>query len=283
MNGISTVKAIADETRFRILRVLLASESFLCVAEIVDIVRKPQYAISRALGVLLEAGLVEESRDGKLHLYTPISSSYNELIFALIRGTDEAGTTWLHDLDRLRWRLELREHGKCTVTYTAGYAPKDYKKNTGDREWDEKPKILFICVHNSARSQMAEAYLRHYAGDLFDVESAGLTPGTLNPYVVRVMGEDGFDISHKVPRSVFDLYRAGKTYSWVITVCSREAEEGCPIFPGPVRRLNWPFPDPSRLRGNDDEIMAGTREVRNMVKERIISFVNDYKEEHLNE
>jgi arsenate reductase len=102
--------------------------------------------------------------------------------------------------------------------------------------------VLFICVHNSARSQMAEAYLRKFGGDAFQVESAGLEPGKLNLYVVKALQEDGIDISSKKTQGVFELYKAGRSYRYVITVCSMEAAEQCPIFPGRAEKLYWPFP-----------------------------------------
>ncbi|MFP4153674.1 MAG: metalloregulator ArsR/SmtB family transcription factor [Alkalispirochaeta sp.] len=282
MKSIDLFQALGDETRYRIVRVLLAAETPLCVAEIVDIVRKPQYAVSRALRRLAATGLVTETQEGKLRFYTPLPVPGAPLqgIFGLIVTDESAQERWPHDLDRLRWRLELRENGKCVVTYTAGYVPEEYKTQEDPMDTEEKRKVLFICVHNTARSQMAEAYLRQFGGDIFDVESAGLTPGTLNPYVVRVLAEDGFDISHKTPQSVFDLYKAGNTYTYVVTVCSREAEEGCPVFPGPVRRLNWPFPDPSRFTGTEEEIIDQTRGVRDQIKEKVREFVEIYREEH---
>ena len=151
-------------------------------------------------------------------------------------------------------------------------------------ENSEKTKVLFVCVHNSARSQMAEEFLRKYGGEQFQVESAGLEPGTINPYVIRALKEEGIDISDKETRSVFELYRAGRTYAYVITVCSREAEEKCPIFPGITERLNWPFPDPSRFTGSDEEIMEQVREVREIIKERVREFidVNETKYIHPN-
>lgn len=140
-----------------------------------------------------------------------------------------------------------------------------------------KERVLFICVHNSARSQMAEEYLRYYGGELFEVESAGLEPGTLNPYVVEVLKEDGIDISEKQTRKVWDLYKAGNLYSYVITVCSREAEEKCPLFPGVTHRINWPFPDPGKFTGGKEEILYKTREVRDVIKEMILQFIESYK------
>jgi len=134
-------------------------------------------------------------------------------------------------------------------------------------------KVLFLCVHNSARSQMAEAYLNKLAGDRFAAESAGLEPGKLNPFVVRVLAEDGIDIAGKETRSVFDLFKAEKKFHIVVTVCDKEAAERCPIFPGLSEKLHWPFPDPSRITGSDEEILSRTREVRDMIKEAVSNFV----------
>ena len=133
--------------------------------------------------------------------------------------------------------------------------------------------VLCLCVHNSARSQMAEAYLRLLGGDLLEVESAGLEPGQLNPYVVRALKEEGIDIAGKTTQDVFVLFKSGRTYRYVITVCSKEAAERCPIFPGRVERLHWPFPDPSAFRGSDDEIMAQVRDVRDAIREKVRDFV----------
>jgi arsenate reductase (thioredoxin) len=133
--------------------------------------------------------------------------------------------------------------------------------------------ILCLCVHNSARSQMAEAYFRKLGGDIFEVESAGIEPGKLNPFVVRALKEDGIDISGKKTRDVFALFKAGRTYRWVITVCSREAAERCPIFPGRSEKLHWPFPDPSTFTGTDEEIMARVRGVRDAIREKVREFV----------
>jgi arsenate reductase (thioredoxin) len=135
--------------------------------------------------------------------------------------------------------------------------------------------VLFLCVHNSARSQMAEAYLRKFGEDRFTVESAGLEPGTLNRYVVKALQEDGIDISAHGTQDVFALYKAGRTYHYVITVCSREAAERCPIFPGRMERLHWPFPDPSTFRGTEEQIMSQVREVRDAIREKVKAFVSE--------
>jgi arsenate reductase len=137
-----------------------------------------------------------------------------------------------------------------------------------------KERVLFVCVHNSARSQMAEAYLNHFAGDRFFAESAGIEPGILNPYVIKVMKEDGIDISRNKTKSVFDFYKQGKLYSYVITVCEQEAAEKCPIFPGGGKRLHWSFPDPSKFTGSEEEILDKVRKVRDEIKEKIKEFIN---------
>jgi arsenate reductase len=137
-------------------------------------------------------------------------------------------------------------------------------------------RVLFICVHNSARSQMAEAYLKKFAGDRFEPESAGLEPGTLNPLVVEVMKEEGIDLSGKQTNSVFEFYREGRLYSYVITVCSKEAEERCPIFPGVNRRLHWPFDDPSKFEGSEEQKLEKTRLVRDQIKEKIKEFIAEH-------
>lgn len=138
-----------------------------------------------------------------------------------------------------------------------------------------KPKVLFICVHNSARSQMAEAYLRQMAGDRFQVASAGLDPGPLNPLVVEVMREDGIDLSGKQAQSVFDLYRQGRLYDYVITVCQDSREKECPLFPGVTQRLHWGFPDPAALAGTPEEKLQGVRRIRDQIKRTITDWVKD--------
>jgi arsenate reductase len=120
---------------------------------------------------------------------------------------------------------------------------------------------------------MAEAYLTRLGGDGFSVESAGLEPGALNRYVVRALLEDGIDISSHGTQDVFELSKAGRSYRYVITVCSREAAERCPIFPGRTERLHWPFPDPSTFRGTDEQVMDQVRAVRDAIRDRVKEFV----------
>ena len=109
--------------------------------------------------------------------------------------------------------------------------------------------VLFVCIHNSARSQMAEAFLKQTCGDEFVAHSAGLEPGKLNPIVVEAMHEIGIDISGNKTKAVFDMYKSGKPFAYVITVCDEASAERCPIFPGITQRLHWGFPIPQVSRG----------------------------------
>jgi arsenate reductase len=135
-------------------------------------------------------------------------------------------------------------------------------------------KVLFVCIHNSARSQMAEAFLNNYSLGRFEAESAGLEPGVLNPYVVQVMAEEGIDISGNKTKSVFDFFKQGRLFNYVITVCDTEAAERCPVFPGITARIHWSFPDPSAAQGSEEEKLAYAREIRDMVKQQIIGFLD---------
>jgi arsenate reductase len=138
----------------------------------------------------------------------------------------------------------------------------------------EKIKVLFVCVHNSARSQMAEAFLNNLAGDKFYTESAGIEPGTLNPVVVKVMQEEGIDISGNKTKGVFDFYKEGRRYNYVITVCDQSAAEKCPIFLGVSQKISWNFEDPAAFVGTENEKLAKTRIIRDKIKESVLEFVN---------
>ena len=132
-----------------------------------------------------------------------------------------------------------------------------------------KKKVLFICVHNSARSQMAEAFLNLICPDHFEAHSAGLEPGTLNPLAVEAMREVGVDISGKKTQAVFDVFKNGQFFPHVITVCDESSAQRCPIFPGITHRLHWSFPDPSALTGTPEEQLEGTRKIRDQIRARI--------------
>jgi arsenate reductase len=135
---------------------------------------------------------------------------------------------------------------------------------------DERPDILFLCVANSARSQLAEGLARRLAPAHLQIYSAGSEPGTLNPYAVTVMAEVDIDLSGHFSKSVDDvpLDRIGT----VITLC---AEEVCPVLPGPVRRLHWPFPDPANRVGSEQELLAEFRSARNAIELALRAFFDE--------
>ncbi|MHA1228388.1 MAG: arsenate reductase ArsC [Candidatus Hodarchaeales archaeon] len=134
---------------------------------------------------------------------------------------------------------------------------------------NKKLDVLIICTHNSARSQMAEGYLRHRRGNDFNVYSAGTSPSSVNPYVITVMSELEIDISHHKSKHVKDFLN--KTFDYIITVCD-SAKEECPYFSGKGIRVHKSFPDPSLIQGSDHEIIVNFRTVRNKITSWIDSF-----------
>ena len=140
----------------------------------------------------------------------------------------------------------------------------------------EKSKVLFVCIHNSARSQMAEALLNHIAGDKFEATSAGLEKGNLNPLAFNVMAEIGIDISKNQTKDVFDFYKNGNRYSYVVTVCDAANSERCPIFPSAIETLHWSFEDPSSFIGTEEEKLSRTRRVLAEIKMAIEQFISTH-------
>lgn len=134
-------------------------------------------------------------------------------------------------------------------------------------------KVLFVCGHNSGRSQMAQAWMNHLCPERFYAQSAGINPAaSLNELVVEVMHEEGIDISRNRPRSVFDVYKSGETFSYIITVCDQASAEKCPVFLGLIRQMHWSFPDPSALAGTRDEKLEQTRRIRDSIREKVLAW-----------
>ena len=149
------------------------------------------------------------------------------------------------------------------------YEPNDAGKETG------RIRVLAVCIHNSARSQMTEEYLRLLGGDSFEVESAGIEPGSINPAVAVLLHEDGIDISSKKTQSVYELYKANKRFDYVIAVCDAEASSRCPIFPAEKRRFHWPFQDPSTAVGTIEEQVELIKPIRDEIRSRIVAFIEE--------
>lgn len=134
-------------------------------------------------------------------------------------------------------------------------------------------RVLFLCTGNSCRSQMAEAFLRHYAGDRFEAYSAGLVPVEINPFTYRVMTEVGLDLTGQRSKSV-DEYLGKTLFQYLITVCD-DADKNCPTtWPGVTKRMHWSFEDPARFEGTEEEKLAKFREVRDLIQQRIQDWVS---------
>jgi len=133
-----------------------------------------------------------------------------------------------------------------------------------------RPRVLFLCTHNSARSQMAEGFLRAMAGDRFEAGSAGTEKTSVNPLAIRAMAELGIDLGGQTSKVYADV--ASPSWDYLVTVCD-DANERCPWVPGSVQRLHWSFPDPSRATGTEEERLAVFRRVRDQIQERLTDWL----------
>jgi len=137
-----------------------------------------------------------------------------------------------------------------------------------------RARVLFLCTGNSARSQMAEAFLRRYGGDRFEVYSAGLEPERgIHPLTLKVMQEIGFDMQGHYAKDIRE-YLGKVHFGYLITVCDR-AEQSCPIFPGMGVRLHWPFEDPAAFEGSEEEKLAKFREIRDQIEARVKAWLKE--------
>jgi len=139
-----------------------------------------------------------------------------------------------------------------------------------------KRKVLFVCVHNSGRSQMAQAWMNRICPEMFEAQSAGITPHReMNPLVIRAMLEMGIDLSGASPRSVYDVYKSGEVFSYIITVCDQSSAEKCPVFLGLVKQIHWSFPDCSGLVGTEEEKLSAIRKIRDDIRDRITAWCEE--------
>lgn len=136
----------------------------------------------------------------------------------------------------------------------------------------EKTRVLFLCTHNSARSQMAEGFLRAMAGDRFEAQSAGTEKTSVNPLAIRVMAERGIDLRGHASKVYDGLMQ--ERWDYLVTVCD-DANERCPFVPGSVKRLHWSFEDPSRARGTEEERLHVFRRVRDQIEQRLAEWLRN--------
>lgn len=135
-------------------------------------------------------------------------------------------------------------------------------------------RVLFVCVHNAARSRMAEALLRALGGPRFDATSAGFEPREVNPLVVKALADIGLALPTTAAQpSVFELFRAGRQFNYVISVCDEAHGQKCPLFPGFTQRLSWSFPDPATFTGSQEEKLARVIEVREALRTQISAWL----------
>jgi arsenate reductase (thioredoxin) len=135
-----------------------------------------------------------------------------------------------------------------------------------------KDNVLFLCTGNTCRSQMAEAFLRFYAGSRYDVHSAGLESSIINPMTYQVMAELGLNLVGQYSKSIH-TYLGKVKFDYLITVCD-DAEKNCPIWPGAINRLHWSFEDPAKFEGSDAEKLNKFRTVRDQIKTRVIEWIS---------
>jgi len=139
-------------------------------------------------------------------------------------------------------------------------------------------KVLFVCVSNSARSQMAEAFMNKLGNGDFKAESAGIEPGKLNPLVVRVMNDIGYDISKNSTNSVFSYWKEGRKYSIIINLCDQSTNQKCPVFPMTLKTMDWNITDPALVIGNEQEKLEKISLIRDEIKTKVETFISQYKE-----
>ncbi|PKN66674.1 MAG: arsenate reductase ArsC [Deltaproteobacteria bacterium HGW-Deltaproteobacteria-15] len=139
----------------------------------------------------------------------------------------------------------------------------------------DRIRVLFVCTHNSARSVMAETFLNSLGSGRFHAESAGLEPRETNPLVVRAMKEEGYDLSGRQGNSIFEYFKEGRLYDYVVYVCASEDEDRCPVFPGVRRSLHWPFPDPSKLQGTEEEKLSQIRRIRDQIRSKVETWIHE--------
>ena len=138
-----------------------------------------------------------------------------------------------------------------------------------------RERVLFLCTHNSARSQMAEGWLRALGGDRFEVASAGTEQTRVNPLATRAMAEAGVDLGGHTSKTLARF--VGERWDWVVTVCDA-ANEACPVFPGAAHRIHWSFDDPSRATGSEDERLATFRRVRDEIRARLEAWLAERRD-----
>lgn len=263
-------RAFADPARIRILN-LLAHQQEVCNSDVEFVTGYGGSKVSRHFAYLKQAGIVHDRREG-LWIHYSLRTSTGAVRAKLDRVLVELPQFYrmlAEDVSKLR-----------QIRSSAGAASKPFLPDSianarrGDTMFATKKRILFLCQNNAARSQMAEAFLRKYGGDQFEVHSAGMMATEIHPFTVQVMKEVGIDIAKQRSKGVNE-YLGKKWFNFVITLCL-EAEEECPrLFPGVGRILQWPFEDAAGAHLPDDAKLQKFRSVRDRIEQKVKDWLKD--------
>ena len=252
------LRAIAHPLRLKILRILAFNDE-ICTCDFANIFDQGQPIISKQLTILQEEGLIfkitktQQGVSGKWHAYSLVNE-YKYLIYSIVSLFSRQSNPKVENLVELEYE---------------------------ERKKMKKPNVLFLCTGNSARSQMAEAILRKKAGDYFTVYSAGTEPHEINPFTIKVMAEAGYDLHDQYSKHLKEYL--GKVHMGIqIAVCSKAAET-CPTFPGVGMKLTWPFEDPAKVQGSDEEKLRKFRGIRDEIEAKIDSWLQERNLELPNE
>jgi arsenate reductase len=251
MDGVQLFKALSDEARLNIITLLIHGE--LNVTEMVQILDYQQTKISRHLSYLKKSNLV---RDRKYH---------NQVLYSINT----------HDMVVKKYLIPLVQNISVDNSIT-----EKLMQFLISRAKDQSPrcstskKILIICEHNSARSQMAQAFFNRLSSNCLEVHSAGLNPSGINQDVIKVMKEKGYDITHQRSSNIMDYMENNNHFDTVITVCDASLLAEYPSFPGEKRRIHWELADPSQYYTEDSSNLEKIRQIRNKIEKLVQEFVS---------
>lgn len=245
-------KALSEEVRLRIM--LLLTHRELRVQDLVDITGLPQSTLSRHLAYLKKERLVV------------VRGEQAQSVYGVNRDNVPLTKSIMNCLENCF--SENRIAKKDSVKLRAKFAVCSVNNQTGT-----ETRVLFVCHHNSARSQMAEAYVKKFGGNDIIAESAGIAPGGINHLVAEALREDGVDITGCRSKNISDLITSGNNYEYVITVCAESEALSCPVVDDNIQRLHWEFTDPSLLTGTDSLQLDMIRKLRDQIKKQVENLI----------
>ena len=266
---LAITKALADKNRLRILMMVKNREA--CVCQITEVIGNAPSTVSKHLSILKAAGLLDSYKQGRwIYYHRPEQPSTAvkmalSFVFETLEGSEAIAQ------DRLvRTVVCQQDPEELTRNCSANASPAgNSKSESGSESMSNKGRIMFLCTGNSCRSQIADGIAKHLGRNRFEIYSAGLEAHGLNPRAIKVMDEIGIDISNYTSDEVDPKLLGAMDYA--ITLCG-DAEERCPLTPPSVTKMHWPFPDPAKATGTEDEIMEQFRLVRDAIAKRLEAF-----------